>query len=307
MPAQTTTVTLPAMEPFAVEAMLGFLRTHTVPGVEYTTGRDYHRALRLPNGTGTVTLTLPAADEPAEVAARITVDEPSDLAAAIAICRDLLDLDADAALIDSSLAADPALTAAVRLNPGLRVFGAADGPEMLIRAMLGQQVSVAGAQTAAARLVAAADQRLSAGHGELSYLFPTPDVIAALGPEIFVGPRRRAQAIHAAAAAMADGSLLVTADRPAADLIADLVARPGIGPWTAGYVVMRLGNDRDVLLTGDLVLRRGAALLGLPDSPRALAERSAPWHPYRSYAGMHLWAVALADRATGRRVQDRLP
>jgi AraC family transcriptional regulator of adaptative response / DNA-3-methyladenine glycosylase II len=171
---------------------------------------------------------------------------------------------------------------------------------MLIRAMLGQQVSVAGAQTAATRLTIAAGQRLSAPDGELTHLFPTPGAIAALGPETIAGPRRRANAIRDAAAAIADGTLIVDPSRSTAQLTADLVARPGIGPWTAGYVAMRLLADRDVLLTGDLVLRSGAAVLGLPARPAELAGRGERWRPYRSYAGMHLWRAALADAARRR-------
>ena len=308
MPAEST-IALPVRRPFAADAMLGFLRTHTVPGVEYVRDRTYFRALRLPHGTGTVSLTLPADDGPAEVAATIRVDDEKDAPAAIVDCRRLLDLDADPVTIDRVLAVDPALTATVAALPGLRVPGAAEGPEMLIRAMLGQQVSVAGAQTAAARLVAAADQRLPTANGELTHVFPTPAAIVELGAGVIAGPRRRAQAIIDTAAVLADGSLVVTADRPVDELSADLLARAGIGPWTAGYLLMRLGNDRDVLLTGDLVLRRGAALLGLPATPRLLADRSAGWQPFRSYAGMHLWAVALAQRAIEGRTRapaDRL-
>ncbi len=157
-------------------------------------------------------------------------------------------------------------------------------------------MSVAGAGTAAARLVHAVDDRLPEPDGVLTHLFPTPAAISALGPGANAGPRRRVHAVCAAAAALADGSLLVDSGRTTTGLTADLVAQPGIGPWTAGYVAMRLLRDPDVLLVGDLVLRKGAALLGLPDAPRSLAARSERWRPYRSYAGMHLWRTALARR-----------
>ena len=283
--------------PFATDAMLGFLSTHTVPGVEHVRGRTYYRALRLPAGTGTIALTLPPQGEPGPIAAVITLNDRADLPLAVARCRRILDLNSDPVAVDATLMTDPALASSVAATPGLRVPGAVDGPEMLIRAMLGQQVSVAGAQTAAARLTAAADDRLPFPDGELTHLFPSPAAIADLGPELIAGPRRRAQAICDAAAAMADGSLVVTAERDTADLTADLVARPGIGPWTAGYVAMRLLADPDVLLTGDLVIRAGAGLLGLPERPAELARRSTTWRPYRSYAGMHLWKVALAEAA----------
>lgn len=297
MPFVTYTAELPVRAPFAADALLGFLAAHTVRGVEHVRDRTYHGSLRLPAGTGTVALTMPTGRGGTAVAATLRLDHEADLRPALAHCRALLDLDADPADIDPVLAADPALRPGVTAEPGLRVPGTVDGPETLIRTMLGQQVSVAGAQTAAAKLVHAADQRLPEADGELTHLFPTPGAVAGLGPTVIVGPRRRAAAIIGAAAAMADGTLEVSSDRSSAGLISDLVALPGIGPWTAGYVAMRLLADRDVLLTGDLVLRSGAALLGLPATPAALAVHSAAWRPYRSYAGMHLWRTALTGRA----------
>ena len=147
------------------------------------------------------------------VPATIRVDDPADLPEAINHCRTLLDLDADPAAIDAVLSTDPTLAPAVAAMPGLRVPGAVDGPEILVRATLGQQVSVAGAQTAATWLVLAADDRLPSPDGPLTHLFPTPAAIAELGPGLIAGPRRRALAICGAAAAMAEGSLTVTADR----------------------------------------------------------------------------------------------
>lgn len=293
----TFTTELPVRAPFATDALLRFFAAHTVRGVEHVRDRTYHRALRLPGGAGTVALTIPTGRNGTGVGATVRLEEEADLSVALAQCRALLDLDADPVAIDTVLAVDPALEPGVTAEPGLRVPGAVDGPETLIRTMLGQQVSVAGAQTAAAKLVHAADQRLTEPDGELTHLFPSAKAVALLGPDLIVGPRRRAQAIVGAAAAMADGTLEVTSDRSTAELTADLVALPGIGPWTAGYVAMRLLADRDVLLTGDLVLRNGAELLGLPATPAALASRSAAWRPYRSYAGMHLWRAALASRA----------
>ncbi len=290
-------VRLEIPRPFAADAMLAFLATHSVAGVEHVRARTYYRALRLPSGTGTIALTLPPQGHVGTVGAMVRLDDPTDLVTAVAICRRVLDLNSDPVAVDAALGSDPALAASIAATPGLRVSGAVNGPEMLIRAMLGQQVSVAGAQTAAARLTIAADDRLSAPQGELTHLFPSPAAIADLGPGLIAGPRRRAQSVCDAAAAMADGSLVVDPERSTAELTADLLARPGIGPWTAGYVAMRLLADPDVLLTGDLVIRAGAGLLGLPGRPPELLRHSAMWRPYRSYAGMHLWRVALAEAA----------
>ena len=165
------------------------------------------------------------------------------------------------------------------------------------RTLLGQQVSVAAARTAAARLTMQVDDRLPEPDGSLTHLFPSPAAVAVL-PSI-AGPRRRAQTIQDTSAAIADGSLIIDQGRRTAELEADLTARPGIGPWTAGYVAMRVIGDPDVLLTGDLVLRQGAAALGLPDDPAGLSARAECWRPFRSYAGLHLWRAA--GRAGSRR------
>jgi AraC family transcriptional regulator of adaptative response / DNA-3-methyladenine glycosylase II len=106
------------------------------------------------------------------------------------------------------------------------------------------------------------------------------------------GPARRIRSIIAAAEAVASGELLLHQGRTAADLRRDLLALDGVGPWTADYVTMRLLADPDVLLGTDLVVRRGATLLGidLTDTAR--------WAPWRSYLSMHLWKAALTSRAT---------
>jgi AraC family transcriptional regulator of adaptative response / DNA-3-methyladenine glycosylase II len=300
---------LPVRAPFAATALLRFLSARAVAGVESVVGRTYSRSLRLPVGTGIVRLTFPPdAPEPGATVAvetELRLTDLADLAPAVDRCRRLLDADADPAGIDDALRADPALAASVTDDPGLRLPGAVDGPEILFRALLGQQFSVAAARTAAARLATLADQRVTIVDPEIGLLFPSPASIVALGPEAIGGPRRRAATIAAAAAAVADGELRIDPGRRTAELTAELVARPGIGPWTAGYVAMRVLGDPDVLLTGDLVLRNGAAALGLPDAPSALAARAERWSPFRSYAGLHLWRAAPAR--TPRTPRSRRP
>ena len=227
------------------------------------------------------------------MSAEFRLDVRTDLTAAIDTCRRLLDLAADPIRVDSTISADPALTASVRDLPGLRVPGAVNGPETLVRAMLGQQISVSGARTAAARLTVAADERIAVPTDGLTYLFPSSAAIAAIGPGAIAGPRRRAQAICDANAAIADGDLVIDG-RDTAVLTEELIALPGIGPWTAAYVAMRALGDHDVLLVGDLVLRNGAAALGLPADAAGLILHAEAWRPFRSYAAMHLWRAAPA-------------
>ena len=103
------------------------------------------------------------------------------------------------------------------------------------------------------------------------------------------GPARRIDAIVGVAEALAAGSLTIDVGESREDLEQRLLALPGIGPWTAGYIALRVLGSPDILLTGDLALRQGAARLGLPSEARALAAYGARWAPWRSYAGMHLW------------------
>ncbi|MGV9823647.1 DNA-3-methyladenine glycosylase 2 family protein [Nocardia xishanensis] len=176
----------------------------------------------------------------------------------------------------------------VVFTPGIRVPGCLDGPELLLRTMIGQQISVSAAATHTARLVEALGEPVE---GPLPRLFPTPDVIAERGAEVLTGPARRVRSIIGAAAALAAGDLQLHAGRTAADLRRDLLALDGVGPWTADYVTMRLLADPDILLDTDLVVRQGADLLGIDLSD------TARWAPWRSYLSMHLWKTALSRRA----------
>ncbi len=289
------TVELPVTGPFASDELLGFLARRSVPGVEAVIGRVYARSLRIGSGddavVGTISLRLPGPGGPPVVHASLRFPTEPAIGMAAQRCRQLLDLDTDGWVVDRTLRADPVLAPLIAARPGVRVPGTADTDELLIKAMLGQQVTVAAARTAATRLVAAADDRLAEPVDGLTHLFPTPARIAALGPTAFAGPRSRAQAIHSAAAALAAGTLdLVPNERSVRER---LLALPGIGPWTADYLAMRVLGDRDILLTQDLAVRRGAAALGLPADPKDLAVRGLQWRPYRSYAGMHLWARAV--------------
>lgn len=284
---------LPVTGPFAAADLLAFLGRRAVPGVEYVRGFEYARTLRIGSGdaaaVGTISLLLPGPGDPALVRADLRF-APHLIDEVVRRGRHLLDLDVDAGATDRTLRTDPLLAASVAAHPGLRVPGTADAAETLVKAMLGQQVSVAAARTAATRLVAMADDRLPEPVDGLTHLFPTPARITELGPAAFAGPRNRAQATLSVAAAFADGDL--TLDPADPEVRARLLALPGIGPWTADYLAMRVLGDHDVLLVGDLALRRGAAGLGLPDDPKHLAERGLGWRPYRSYAGMHLWAAS---------------
>ena len=232
----------------------------------------------------------------AHVVATLRLSDPRDLAPAVARLRRLLDLDADPAAVDAVLGADPLLAPSVAAVPGIRLPGTVDPAETALRAVLGQQVSVAAARTATARLAAALGERLpaalAAGPDDRGpddcgpdLLFPTPAAVAEHGAEVLGGPARRVVTAVELARTLADGTLVLDPGRDPATFRADLLALPGVGPWTAGYLAMRVLGDPDELLPGDLAVRRGATALGVPD----LIHHAAHWAPWRSYAALHLW------------------
>jgi AraC family transcriptional regulator, regulatory protein of adaptative response / DNA-3-methyladenine glycosylase II len=261
---------LAAIAPFDAAGMLSFFAARAVAGVEEVVDGTYRRSVRLPHGPAVVAMHVEEATWTMESG------DARDAGAAERCCRALLDLDADPGAIDPALARDPLREPLVTATPGRRVPGTADPGEIAIRAVLGQQVSVAAASTQAARLVERCGEPLPRAAGGVTHLFPAPAALAALDPEELPMPRARGRSLVTLAAALADG--LDPRDR------AQLLELPGIGPWTADYVAMRCG-DHDVLLSTDLGVRRGLARLGgAPDPER--------WRPYRSYALMHLWGLA---------------
>ena len=273
--------------PMDLAATLRFLAGRAVTGLESYDGTAFSRTLRLPHGAGLVSL-RPAAGY---VATRLHLLDHRDLAAAVARVRRLLDLDADPVAVDEVLAGQPALTALVACRPGLRSPGAVDGFEMAVRAIIGQQVSVAGARTVLGRLVAEHGPPAFDAHPAWR-LFPEPAVLAGLDPATLPMPRARGRSLVALAAAMADGSLVLDAGSDRASTRAALLALPGIGPWTADYLLMRAVGDPDVYLDTDLGVRQALNRL----DPAAGALDAAATAPWRSYLTHHLWA-SLADPA----------
>lgn len=280
---------LPVRQPMDAAGIFAWMLARAIPGVESATPTSFCRHLSLPGGPGH--FEVRQAGEGLRLRARVAV--LSDLAPLVATVRRLFDADADPIAIDASLGQHPQLRPLVTATPGIRVPGAADPHEMLIRAMVGQQVTVVAASTALTNLANALGETTADG----GRLFPTMASIAERGAEVLRGPAARIKAITGAAAALADGTLSLTVGDDPAELRARLLALPGIGPWTADYVRMRVIGDPDVFLPGDVAVRSGAAAAGLPADARALdtwAERTSPW---RSYLTAHLWRAATAKAA----------
>lgn len=276
---------LPHRSPLDAAGVFAWMAARALPGMETSTATSFARHLRMPGGPAHFEIRQ---DPDGRLRLRARVSRLGDLAPLVATARRLFDLDADPAGIDEALSTHPELAPLVAATPGIRVPGAADPHEMLIRAMVGQQITVVAARTALTALTEQLGERPVDG----GLLFPTMAAIAEHGADVLRGPAARIRAITGAAAALVDGSLSLTVGDDAAEQRTRLLAMPGIGPWTADYVRMRVIGDPDVFLPGDVAVRAGATAAGLPADPRELtawAERIAPW---RSYLTAHLWRAA---------------
>lgn len=301
VPVGEIDLALPVRGPIDTVGLFGWMRAHAVPGVEIGGDTSFARVVRLPGGPAWFEVRRDA-DSRLRLRARLTA--LADLGTLIARVRRLFDLDADPLAIDEALVRHPELAPAVAAIPGVRVPGAMDAGEMLLRAMIGQQISVASARTMQGRLSAELGETTEIGGSPMT-LFPEPAVIAESGIDVLRGPEARRRAIVATAAALADGSLALGPGDDGAEQRARLLALRGIGPWTADYVRMRVLGDPDVLLPGDVAARAGAAALGLPSDAAgftAWSDRLAPW---RSYAMAHYWYAAPVTQAW--RATDTVP
>jgi AraC family transcriptional regulator of adaptative response / DNA-3-methyladenine glycosylase II len=276
------TVRLAARGPFAGAALLDFLAARAVPGVELAADGTYARALDLPRGHGTVQIALIDSG----VAATFRLTDWRDLAPAVGRVRRLLDLDADPIAIDAHLGADPALAPLIERTPGLRSAGSVDPAETLVRAIVGQQVSVAGARTVTGRITATIGEPLVVEHPGLTHVFPSMGRIAAADADQLPMPAARAATLQWAARIVADGEIALDPGIDRGDVVDQLVAIKGIGPWTAQYVVMRGLGDPDVFLATDLGVKNALTALDLE------LDATDRWKPWRTYAMHHLWSTS---------------
>jgi AraC family transcriptional regulator of adaptative response / DNA-3-methyladenine glycosylase II len=278
--------------PLDVAALLDYFARRAVPGIERVADGTYERSLALPHGPGVVALDLGRATGQGPLRGELALADARDRAAAEALLRALLDLDHDPAPVRARLGADPLLGAAVAAAPGRRVPGAPDATELCTRTVLGQQISLAGAATAAGRLV----ERFGTGLGPLArgpvtHLFPAAAALAAADPATLAMPRARGRSLVGLAAALAGGELALRRGGDSAAARARLLALPGIGPWSADYIVMRVLGDHDVFLAADLGVRRALERAGLAADPRSAAVLAERWRPLRSYALQYLWTL----------------
>jgi AraC family transcriptional regulator of adaptative response / DNA-3-methyladenine glycosylase II len=173
----------------------------------------------------------------------------------------------------------------------VRVPGAWDGFELAVRAILGQQVSVAAARVLAGRIAELYGEplRIDGDARGLTRIFPEPQALGDVDPARARLPRARAAAISALARAVVAGELALDGSRPLESVVPALQALPGVGPWTAQVIAMRALREPDAFPAGDLGVRRA---LGTGERPATAAQaeaRSRAWRPWRAYAAVLLW------------------
>jgi AraC family transcriptional regulator of adaptative response / DNA-3-methyladenine glycosylase II len=286
--------------PYDWPQVCAFLAARAVPGVERVDARGYARTVAS-DGSHALVCVRALEDEHA-LELRVRGAAPPSLFQISTAARRTFDLAADPARIALALETDPLLRPLVKARPGLRIPGAWDPFECAVRAVLGQQVSIAAARTLAARLVSRVGRTVAGGTDGLTHAFPAPPALAAADLDGLGLTGARGRALRALARAVCEGAL--DFGGPVEEVTSALAALPGFGPWTAQYVALRALGEPDAFPAADLVLRRMTAAGGPPLTARALEARAEAWRPWRGYAVLHLWRAA--GEAAGVRRLERV-
>ena len=278
---------LPFRAPYDFAHLLEFYGRRTIPGVEIVDADEYRRSFVVDGVPGWFSVAPIAGDS--ALALRVHHPHSSALGTIAARVKRMFDVDADPRAIATMFRRSELMKPLIKRWPGQRLPGAWDGFELAVRAVLGQQISVAAARTLAARVAATYGTPYADGAAVgLPMLFPTPDALVDAPLEMHGITRARAATIHTLACAVLDGRVQFRPEQALAAFENDLVALPGIGPWTAHYIAMRALTQPDAFPAADLILRRSAGQ-GRTLSTRELEVLSEEWRPWRAYAVMLLW------------------
>jgi AraC family transcriptional regulator of adaptative response / DNA-3-methyladenine glycosylase II len=285
--------------PFDSEALLAYLRLRAIPGVEEVTGALYSRSLRRGGKIGEIRVDLGDAARRGVVTA--TSSAALDLGPETlgALVGNLIDADAPTRRLAAHLGSDLVIGPRLRARPGIRIPGTVDPFELSVRAILGQQISVAAAAKLASRLTGRWGGEASAASAGFRWTFPTPGTLAEAALESIGLSRTRAGAIRELAVAVAERRLRLDANERCEELEQSLLDIRGIGPWTASYIGLRGLRNRDSIPIADLGLRQAANC----STPLELAELAEAWRPWRGYAAVYLWCSFLG-LTTGHSLSD---
>jgi AraC family transcriptional regulator, regulatory protein of adaptative response / DNA-3-methyladenine glycosylase II len=288
-PGHALVLRLDYRPPYDFEALLAFLRTRALPGVEHVDEHSYARVFGSAHAPGWLRLRA-WPDGGHALQLQLHCPQPPQLLGVVTKLRRMFDLDADPQTLGDALRSSPVLKPLLQRRPGLRLPGGWDGFEIAVRAVLGQQVSVAAARTLATRIVHRWGEPLATPVAPgLERLFPTPAVLAEADLREIGVTTARAATIRTVAQALLDGRVDFRAEQPLEEFVARWVALPGIGEWTAHYMAMRALSHPDAFPAADLILRRAAAGGGAELGTKALTALAEAWRPWRAYAVMHLW------------------
>jgi AraC family transcriptional regulator, regulatory protein of adaptative response / DNA-3-methyladenine glycosylase II len=274
--------------PYDWPAMLEFLRRRAIAGIEVVTHQSYTRSIEIDGVQGMVTVTLAEGDA---LRALVRCPKLSALPTIIARLRRVFDLAADPVPIAKHLTKDRALAPLVKARPGLRVPGAWDGFELAIRAVLGQQVTIAAAAKLAKRMIIEYGEPLENPIGGLTHMFPSSGKLATARLESLGMPQSRAATLSAVAKAAVDDKRLFDATGTLDDAVRRLRAIRGVGEWTAQYIALRQLREPDAFPASDAgLIHAMAGREGRQRSAQELLDRAQGWSPWRAYAAQHLWA-----------------
>lgn len=285
--ATRRTLYLPYRAPYDFDALLAFFSRRAIPGIETIDAKSYTRRFVLGAGAGTLRVTQSTGD--GALTLRVEGAASAQLPTIEARVRRMFDVDADIVSINAQLRRSAQLKACVRRHPGQRLPGGWDGFEIAVRAVLGQQISVAAARTFATRLVERFGVAVTMPDGECVRLFPSPQTLADADLTTIGLPHARAAALNTIARAVCEGVVSFRPQQTLEQFVASWVELPGIGDWTAHYMAMRALSHADAFPVADLVLRKAVTADGTLAPLKELRAMAEHWRPWRAYAVMHLW------------------
>lgn len=294
-------LTLRYLPPYDWESMLAFFATRAIPGVETIERGVYHRTVELDGKVGTLRIRHLPRRQCLGVSIRFPAVQA--LPAIVNRVRRMFDLDANIDVIHSHLSSDRVLARLIARRPGLRVPGNWDPFELAVRAVLGQQISVAAARLLAGKLVLAYGSRFEQAcvtHPDLTHVFPSARTIFAASAIELNMPASRRKTLQAVAEAAVRNASIFSVSESIVDTVERLKSIYGVGEWTAQYIAMRSIRETDAFPDGDAGILRGARkVFGQAMTAPQLKKLSEAWSPWRAYASQHLWAADL-DESTGK-------